>query len=95
MATITYLGKKKSYGPLALPWLSKEIKFDKNGLAKGVKDDVALAVEKYDPVIFKAGALKVVEPKMKQILDDDVLILQEDDDEDDDAILTIKDDEIE
>jgi len=58
MATLTYLGKKKNYGPLSLPWMTEPIKFDKNGFAKGIDDVVALAIANECPTLFMAGALK-------------------------------------
>ena len=63
MATVKYLGKKENYGPLHLPWMTEPVKFDKNGLAKGLDDDLALAIEAADPILFKAGALKKDEKK--------------------------------
>jgi len=59
MATLTYLGKKKNYGPLMLPWMTEPIKFDKNGFAKGIDDGVALAIANECPTLFRVGALKV------------------------------------
>jgi len=59
MATLTYLGKKKNYGPLSLPWMIEPIKFDKNGFAKGIDDGVALAIANECPTLFMVGALKV------------------------------------
>jgi len=59
MATLTYLGKKKNYGPLSLPWMTEPVKFDKNGFAKGIDDGVALAIANECPTLFRVGALKV------------------------------------
>jgi hypothetical protein len=58
MATLTYLGKKKNYGPLLLPWMTEQIKFDKNGFAKGIDDMLALAIESECPTLFRAGSIK-------------------------------------